>query len=330
MEKKIPIGLFYVVTGTRMPDDRLPTLKQLQYFAALAETGHFRKAAERVGVSQPSLSLQIANLEALLGLPLIERGRSGAVATPAGREVLERARQLLAESRSLVEAAERMTGAHAGTFRLGASATLGPYLLPSVVRRLHEQYPSLRLYIRDGAPRELFEDLMAGTHDLILTQLPLQSGDVTVTRLFREPLHLAVARDHRLARAKGAEDADLAGERILALSTRFALHAQIAALAQEVGASLRQDYEGTSLDAIRQMVAMDMGISFLPALYAASEISEPDGDVVLVPFRKGRLARSIGLVWRRTAGSSAGLATFAEVVRTVARERFGGLVTMEG
>ncbi len=268
-----------------MERDRLPTLKQLQYFAALAEAGHFRKAAERVGISQPSLSLQIANLEEVLRLPLIERGRVGAVLTPAGREVLERSKRILSEVSALVETSEHLIRGLAGTFRLGTSATLGPYLLPNVVRRLHEEFPSLRLFIRDGAPQSLLEDLLTGQHDLILTQLPVSSTDVTVTRLFREPLRLAVARDHRLAGSRGASDSDLVGENILALSSRFTLHAQIAELAREVGATLRQDYEGTSLDAIRQMVAMDKGITFLPALYANSEIAEPDGDVALVPFR---------------------------------------------
>ncbi len=124
-------------------------------------------------------------------------------------------------------------------------------------------------------------------------------------------------------------DGDLAGESILALSSRFTLHDQIAELAREVGASLRQDYEGTSLDAIRQIVAMDMGVSFLPSLYAKSEIAEPDGDVALVPFRGGRFTRSIGIVWRKTAGRQVGFAAFAEIIREVTRERLGGLVAME-
>jgi LysR family hydrogen peroxide-inducible transcriptional activator len=309
---------------------RQPTLKQLQYFVALAEAGHYRKAAERVGISQPSLSVQIGNLEQVLRLTLVERGRAGAVLTPAGREVLERSKRVLAEVATLSETSERLNDGLAGTFRLGASATLGPYLLPNVVRQLHQQFPTLRLFVRDGAPRDLLEDLLAGRHDLILTQLPVHSAEVTVTRLFREPLRLAVARDHRLARSTGVTDADLAGENILALTSRFTLHAQIAQLAQEVGATLRQDYEGTSLDAIRQMVAMDMGISFLPALYAHSEIAEPDGDVALVPFRHGRFARSIGIGWRRTAGKQAGFAAFAEVIRTVAGDRFAGVVQLEG
>lgn len=305
------------------------TLKQLYYFAALAEAGHYRKAAERVGISQPSLSLQIANLEEALRLPLVERGRAGAVLTPEGREVLSRAQRIMADVVSLSEISEQMKTGLAGTIRLGSSPTLGPYLLPNVVRRLHEQYPNLRLIIRDGAPRDLLDDLLAGRHDLILTQLPVPSTDVTVTRLMREPLRLAVALDHPLATKTAVSDRDLEGESILALSSGFALHTQIADLAREVGASLREDYEGTSLDALRQMVAMNMGVTFLPALYVKSEISDIDGDVAIIPYRRGMFSRSIGLIWRKSAGNHVGFNAFAEIIRSVAKEQFSKLIQLE-
>jgi LysR family hydrogen peroxide-inducible transcriptional activator len=309
--------------------DSQPTLKQLLYFKTLAETRHYRKAAERVGISQPSLSLQIGKLEEILRLQLIERGRAGAVLTPEGREVLEQAQVILAKVATLQETSERMKSGLAGTIRLGSSPTLGPYLLPNVVHRLHRLYPDLRLVIRDGAPFDLLEDLLGGRHDLILTQLPVQSTDVSFVRLFREPLHLAVALDHPLARKTEATDEDLRGESVLLLSRRFTLYNQIAELAREVEANLRQDYEGTSLDALRQMTAMNMGVTFLPALYAHSEIPDPGGDVALVPFRRGRYTRSIGLVWRKSSGNHTAFDIFADVIRSVARERFKGFVSTE-
>jgi LysR family hydrogen peroxide-inducible transcriptional activator len=216
-----------------------------------------------------------------------------------------------------------------GSIRLGASPTVGPYLLPDVARRLHELYPALRLFIRDGAPRDLLADLLAGRHDLILTQLPVASAEVETVRLYSEPLHLAVARDHRLAGRARVNDADLAGETILALSSAFSLHDQIAALAREVGASLRQDYEGTSLDALRQMTAMNMGVTFLPALYVRSEAARPDGDVVVLPFRKGGFLRAIGLAWRRTAGDQAAYRALVEVIRGVVARSSGPLVRLD-
>lgn len=312
-----------------LSSERLPTLKQLRYFSVLAETGHYRRAAERVGVTQPSLSLQIDNLEQVLRLKLVERGRAGAVLTPAGREVLASARRILSDVSALVDASETLKTGMAGTIRLGASPTLGPYVLPNVAQRLHETYPSLRLFIREDAPRGLVRDLLSGRHDLILTQLPVHSTDVTIRRLFAEPLHLAVARDHPLAGRENIDDRDLAGENILTLSSGFTMHEQISALAHDVGARLREDYEGTSLDALRQMVAMGMGLTFLPALYVKSEVSRPDGDVVVLPFRKGSFTRAIGLVWRNAAGDSAAYATFAEVIRTVVATQHGRLVRLE-
>ncbi len=306
-----------------------PTLRQLQYFRALAETGHYRKAAERVGISQPSLSLQIKNLEEVLKLTLVERGRAGAMLTPEGREVLTKAQTILADVAALQETSKRMKAGLAGTISLGSSPTLGPYLLPSVLRNLHQMYPDLRLVIRDGAPTDLLDDLLRGSHDLILTQLPVQSTDVTVLRLLREPLHLAVALDHPLARKTAAGDKDLAGETVLALSGRFVLHRQVAQLANEVGAHLRADYEGTSLDALRQMAAMNMGVTFLPALYAHSEIPQPGGDVALVPYRRGGFSRSIGLVWRKSSGHHAAFEIFADLIRTTAKNSFKSLISLE-
>lgn len=309
-----------------MERSSLPTLRQLDYFRALADAGSFRKAAERAGVSQPSLSQQIANLEGILGAPLVERGRGGAVLTAAGREVRARIDLILEEVGALAKLAEQTRAGLVGTYRLGASATFGPYLLPSVVRRLHADHPELRLYIRDGQPRALLEDLQSGRLDMVLTQLPVLSSELHVTRLYREPLQLAVAQDHPLARRQNAQDTDLSGETLLVLSNGFSLHAQLVELAREMGATLRQDYEGSSLDAIRQMVAMNMGITLLPALYAHSEVEQPDGDVALVPFRRGRVTRSIGLVARR---SSRIPPIFAEVIRDVVRTDFGRILTPE-
>jgi len=305
------------------------TLKQLAYFVALAETHHYRKAAERVGVSQPSLSQQIAGLEEAVRLDLVERGQRGAVLTPGGREVLAQARKVLEEVAVLRDLARDARDGISGTIRLGSTPTLGPYFLPYVMRRLHRAYPSLKVIARDAAAVVLQEELLQGQHDLILTQLPVRSADVEVERLFREPLKLAVARDHPLALKGVAQDADLAGQDILAMSNNYLLHDQTVGLCEELGANLRQEYEGTSLDALRQMTALDMGVSFLPALYVRSEVSSETGDVTVLPFRKDRFTRSVGLAWRRRSAHGNVIARISEVARAVAQERFTGLVVLE-
>ncbi|MEM9845723.1 MAG: hydrogen peroxide-inducible genes activator [Pseudomonadota bacterium] len=305
------------------------TLRQLRYFIALTETGNFRKAADREGVSQPSLSQQIVRLEETLGMALIERGKRGAILTPGARVVLEHARKIMEEVSALQIGATAAREGTGGTLRLGSSPTLGPYFLPYLTRRLHRAYPELKLIIREAAPIVLQEDLQEGRYDLILTQLPVRSGDIAVERLFREPLRLAVSQDHALARLNEVTDRHLSGQDILALSSAYVLHTQISALCEEVGANLRREYEGTSLDALRQMTALNMGLTFLPTLYVRSEVSSETGDVAVLRFRRDRFTRSIGLAWRKRSAHREAISRIAAAAKDVARDRFKGLVIVE-
>jgi len=282
--------------------EKLPSLRQLRYLLALSEARHFRKAAESMGISQPSLSLQIGNLEQMLGVVLVERGRGPVTLTPEGREVLVRAARAVEEVQGIVSLTSSFKTGLAGTIRLGTTPTIGPYLMPFVVEQLHATYPDLRLYIRELPPRDLRGALLMGGLDVILTQLPEGGADLTTRRLFREPLLLAMPDDHALAAKTQVTEADLADLNVLSLGPDYALHAQIAALCHQHGAMIARDYEGTSLDAIRQMVGMDMGVALLPRLYARSEIEGRASNVVVRAFRRNTIMRSIGLVWRSAAG----------------------------
>lgn len=305
------------------------TLKQLRYLVTLDETKHYRRAAEICGISQPSLSAQIQNIEEGLGVRLVERGRSGASLTPVGREVVARGRKILDEMQSLVDFTAGAQRGLAGTIRLGAKATLGPYLLPHVVARLHRQHPELNLYVRESAPKELEFELARGTHDVILAQLPVTTQELVAERLFREPLYLALATDHPLAKEEHVLPAQLKGLDILTLSPQFHLHEQIAQICKESGARVLRDYEGTSLDALRLMVGMGMGAAFLPAIYAQSEI--PARGEVVVRRLKGRpIMRSVGLVWRRSAGRYEAYQHISTLIREVVAKRFRDIVVEHG
>ncbi len=303
-----------------MPVSSSVTLKQLHCLLALNEARHFRRAAERVGITQPSLSVQIQGLEEELGLHLVERHRGGITFTPVGREVVTRAQSIVDDVQSLSDFAQSATKGLEGTIRLGTSATLGPYLLPYVVRSLHRKYPELNLYIREGAPRDLDIDLHAGTHDVILSQLPVGSDQFVEAPLFREPLYLALAVDHPLAQKKKVPVADLKGLSILSLSPAYRLHDQVAGLASHYGAHLQQEYVGTSLDALRQMVGMGMGAAFLPALYVQSEIRAAS-EVVVRPLAGRAVTRPIGLIWRKSAGRASSYKTIASLIEEVAAKR---------
>lgn len=302
-----------------MPASRI-TLRQMHYLVELAATGHFRRAAEQAGVTQPSLSAQIALLEDRLGVQLVERGSTAAFLTPAGRDIVERARRILADTQALEDSAQHDREGLHGTIRLGVSPTLGPYLMPHVVARLHRDHRDLRLHVREGSPDDLVRDLAAGVHDAVLAQLPVPGPAFTVQRLFRENLLLAMAADDPLARGKEIDPADLAGRGLLTLSPYYKMAAQIEALGETVGTDVLRDYEGTSLDAIRQMAGMGMGLALLPSLYIRSEIRDED-DVVVRAIRGRPLYRELALAWRRSAGRAPAFRLLASIVMEVGKAR---------
>jgi LysR family hydrogen peroxide-inducible transcriptional activator len=306
----------------------LPSLKQLEYFVALAETGSFKAAAEHCGVSQPSLSIQLGNLEKRLGQTLVERSRPGVILTLAGRAAHERARVILDAAQNMVNHFEAPHTGLTGTIRFGASGTMGPYLLPHVIARLHARHPDLSLYIREGTPDELMQGLARGIYDMILVQLPAR-GDVDTIRLFREPLELVAARDHPFASQPRLPRSALRDAMVLTLGPSYALHQQIAEFCEIHGAKLRMDYEGTSLDSIRLMAGMGMGVAFLPALYVRSEIGEEDSDVVVIPLEGPRILRSVGLV-TRTGSMSEAAPRIARLIQSTAREALAGSLILEG
>lgn len=300
------------------------TLRQLRYLVALEEARHFRQAAEACGISQPSLSVQIKALEEALALQLVERGSGSVQMTGAGREVCRRAREILSATQGLMDLSVMMKDGLGGTLRLGTSVTIGPYLMPFAIESLHADHPDLRLYIREDAPPVLQQQLIEGDHDVILTQLPVGPSGLQVARLFRDPLHLVMPADHRLAQQDTIAPGDMAGETVLSLSPNYALYDHVAAFSLDVGATLARDYESTSLDALRQMVAMGMGVSLLPSLYIKSEITGRATDVVVRPLQGRQLHRSVGLVWRGSAGAGEAYQKLAQSIRKTA-QNLGGL-----
>ena len=275
----------------------IPSPRQVQYFIAVAEAGGFRGAAERLAVSQPTLTQQIGALEDALGLRLFERSRAGTHLTAAARELLPAARRAVEAMQSLADRARALSSGPTGTYRLGVTPTLGPYLLPHVLPALHRRYGALRLFIRERAPRDLAPGLADGEFDLVLGPLPIEDERLTVQPLFREPLHLVFASDHPFAALPRVLRCDLRGQSILALEEHHQFHQQIQHLCDELGAHVLRNYEGTSLDALRLMCATGMGATFLPALYVRSEIRRQHG-LHVSELADETLFRTHGLAWR--------------------------------
>ena len=298
----------------------VPTLKQLRYLVAVAETLHFRRAAEMSHVSQPTLSGQLRELEERLGVQLVERSRSKVILTPLGREIAERAKTVLRDVQDVVELAKQGQAPLGGTIRVGVLQSLGPYFLPHILPELHGRYRDLKLYVREGMPTALLERLDQGNLDMLFFPLPVQGAELRSVRLFREPLWVVVPGEHRLASRETIRRSDLEGETFLTLERGHRLHDQVRALCEQYGAKLSLDYEGTSLDTLRQMVAMGMGLSLLPALYVRSEVLH-DRQVVAREVKSGVPHRMIGMVWRRHSGRQEEYETLAGQIRGILKDR---------
>lgn len=304
-----------------------PTIRQVGYFTAVADTLSFRQAAGRLQVSQPTLTHQILALEETLGLELFERSRAGTKLTPAGRELLPSARRALEELQGLCDHAASLSHGPGGTFRLGVSATLGPYLLPLVLPPIHRRYAALRLYVREDAPSGLESGLVSGDYDVILSPLPVDALGLHVVPLFREPLKLVLPADHRLAKKKRIDRRDLVGESVLTIEEHHHFHQQIKQLCERLGAHVMRDYEGTSLDTLRQMVVMGMGVAFLPALYIRSEIHRPQ-ELRVERLEGEEIYRTHALVWRKSFPAAALFRDVAEQIRAFVADKLSSELTL--
>ncbi|OAN44825.1 hypothetical protein A6A04_08405 [Paramagnetospirillum marisnigri] len=290
------------------------TLRHLQCFVAVADTLHFRKAAERVHISQPALSAQIAQLEDILGVILLERSRRRVLLTPMGRDMAERANAILRSVADLEEMAQGARAPLSGMLRLGVLRTLGPYLLPHFLPEMRRLYPDLRLYLREEPEDRLLGELAAGQLDLVLMSgAPRDDRHLTVTPLFHESLWAALPLGHPLAAKPSLSPTDLAGEQLILLEFGDGLREPALALCHRAGCREHPDFRATSLDTLRQMVATGLGASCLPALYVDAE-ALADEQIVMRPFDAPAPGRVIDLTWRRTSVRAPELRLFAELV----------------
>lgn len=276
----------------------MPKLHQLRYLAALADTLHFRRAAERVHVAQPTLSGQIRELEQRLGVRLVERSRSQVRLTPIGVEIAARSRDVLAQVQEIVDLARQGQSATEAPLHLGLPPSLGPYLLPIVLAELQMAVAPLRLAVREGSAHTLLDALASGDLDLMLSPLPVPTAELIEVELLREPLWLVAGASMDLGGPGPRTPADLAGRPLLALGAGHWLHDQARDLADRFGLALAADFEGSSLETLWQMAAANQGLALLPALYVAERRGRDDR-VAMVETAPLPPAWPIGLTWRR-------------------------------
>lgn len=276
-----------------------PTLRQLEYVVGVADHGSFHASARACHVTQPGLSAQIQQVEALLGVQLFERDRRKVLILPAGEEFIRRAREVLAAVDDLVEAARVHDRPLGGRLRLGVIPTVAPYLLPQVLPRVRDRYPELTIQLHEGQTDDLLMRLHHGKLDLLLLALEAPLGAVETVALFQDPFVVAAPASHRLASRKLAREADLTGEQLLLLEDGHCLRDQALALCNQAGVGEEADFRASSLPTLVQMVAGGSAVTLLPTL--ALPVEGRFENVAVIPFRRPQPYRTIGLAWRPTS-----------------------------
>jgi len=292
------------------------SLRQLRYLDALARTRHFGRAAEQVSVTQPALSMQIKDLENLLGAPLVERRRNDIQLTPLGTEIHRRAREILSAANDLVDYARHGTRTLSGPLSLGIIPSIAPYLLPGVLPLLRERFPDLQLRLRETQTRMLIDELVAGDLDVILLSLPLSHPEIETEVLF-EDRFLYVTRT---AEARNADDArvDLSSideSRLLLLEEGHCLRDQALQFCSTARGSIvagKPDLGAASLSTIMQLIANGFGSTLLPEMALKTEIGT-NPDIHAVRFTDPEPSREIGLAWRRSSARKGDFAALGHV-----------------
>nr|BFD82947.1 LysR substrate-binding domain-containing protein [Streptomyces sp. Xyl84] len=294
----------------------LPSLSQLRAFAAVAEHLHFRDAAAAIGMSQPALSGAVSALEDTLGVTLVERTTRRVLLSPAGERLAVRAKAVLDEVGALIEDAEAVRAPFTGVLRIGVIPTVAPYLLPTVLRLVHDRYPDLDLQVHEEQTASLLEGLSGGRLDLLLLAVPLGVPGVTELPLFDEDFVLVTPLDHRLGGREGIPREALKELNLLLLDEGHCLRDQALDICREAG---REDAPVTTtaagLSTLVQLVAGGLGCTLLPRTALKVEISRSN-QLLTGYFADPAPARRIALVMRTGAARGAEYRELAAALRT--------------
>ena len=279
----------------------LPTFRQLQHLTALADHGHFGRAAEACHVTQSTLSASIKELEDALGATLVDRSKRRVVLTPVGVEMVERARRIVKEVEELAQVASASREPLSGILRLGTIPTIGPFLLPRVLPSLRETYSRLKLYLVEDLTDRLIESLHRGQLDVVLLALPYECGAVETVILFEDLFVVGLPRQHPLAKETRVKPQRLWCEDLLLLKEGHCLRDHALAACHLADRRMTERFEATSLATLVQMVDNGLGTTLLPMLAVDAGVLLGTG-LVTRPLQTNVPARKIGLIWRRGTG----------------------------
>lgn len=301
--------------GRAMADIKL---KDLKYLVAVADTRHFGRAADRCFVSQPTLSAQLKKLEDYLGVQLIERQPKRVLLTPAGEQIVARARRVIEASDEIVDIASTHRDPLAGRLRIAFLPTIGPYLLPQIMPRLRKSLPRLDLMLYEYQTATMLERLHAGDIDVGILALPVELDGLDSRRLYDEPFVVALPQAHALAKRPQLRTADLAGETLLLLEDGHCLRDQALEVCSRLSVHEPSDFRATSIETLRHMVASGAGITLLPELAARGPYAATKG-VVTRAFMKPSPMRTIGAAWRKSSARTAAIEAVTKEIAGHAR-----------
>lgn len=294
------------------------SIRQLEYLVAVADTRGFHRAAERCHVSQPTLSAQIQQVEGVLGVQIFERDRRGVLVTPAGEEIVARARRILVEVRDLLDAAARVRDPFAGTLRVGVIPTIAPYLLPALTPALAKEHPSLRLAFREEKTADVVRAIGEGRLDCGIVALEAELGGLAHAVIGEDRFVVALPKGHPLATRKKLSIEDLEDESVLLLDEGHCFRSQALALCARAGVC-ELDFRATSLPTLAQMVSAGTGVTLLPEL--AVPVENRDGQLEIRPFAPPAPHRTLALVWRPRSSLADALTVLAGTMRRAIARR---------
>ncbi|MFJ9663658.1 LysR substrate-binding domain-containing protein [Streptomyces sp. NPDC101219] len=298
---------------------RQPSLAQLRAFAAVAEHLHFRDAAAAIGMSQPALSGAVSALEETLGVTLVERTTRKVLLSPAGERLAARAKAVLEDVGALIEEAEALRAPFTGVLRLGVIPTVAPYLLPTVLRLVHDRYPDLDLQVHEEQTSRLLDGLAAGRLDLLLLAVPLGVPGVTELPLFDEDFVLVTPLDHWLGGREGIPREALRELKLLLLDEGHCLRDQALDICREAGrGGVPATTTAAGLSTLVQLVAGGLGVTLLPRTAVDVETTRA-GRLLTGCFADPAPTRRIALVMRTGAARSAEYEELAAALREAMR-----------
>ncbi len=286
------------------------TLTELKYIVAVARERHFGRAAEACFVSQPTLSVAIKKLEDELNVQIFERGASEVSVTSIGDQIVTQAQRVLEQTFAIKEIAKQGKDPLVGPFRLGVIYTIGPYLLPTLVRQIIHRIPQMQLMLQENFTLKLLELLKQGEIDAAILALPFPETGLMVRPLYDEPFIVALPLGHPWEGRTTIDAADLKQETMLLLGSGHCFRDHVLGVCPELmrfsqtADGIQKTFEGSSLETIRHMVASGVGITVLPRMSVTQLSSHRDGSsadlLSYVPFEAPVPDRRVVLAWRKS------------------------------